>query len=215
MTTDGRTGATAVGSTVATGAALGATVAIGSATSVADALGAGSEGAGATLALAAVDVPVAAGACAVPVFRRSITTTRIASATPTTDPATITDVRRRFCCSAAASLALEGSPSPCCIKAPVEVIDENPGAAMGGGGPGGGGIGAAPVPWLLILSATSEGMRIVPWFVTLGSAAHAELGSSFAVVGIDPAQLAPLPNAGSSCSGNVVLKLGQAGDGSC
>lgn len=108
---------------------------------------------------------------------------------------------------------LAGSPPLCCIKAAVEDVDEGPNAGAGGGGAGGGAIGAASGPWFLSLSATSEGMRIVPWFVTVGSAAHAELGSSFAVVGIDPAQVAPLPNDGSFCSGNVVLKLGGAGGG--
>lgn len=102
LTTGGRTEATAFGTTDAIGGTRGAVEATGDAMSGTDALGADSEAVGATLALATIDVAGAECVGSAPVFRRITTTTRIASATPTTDPAAITAVRRRFCCRAAA-----------------------------------------------------------------------------------------------------------------
>lgn len=214
----GDTDAIGRGGTGALSTALGVAEGIGGATAGAVALGSGTETTGRTPALPVATTAGASCSASTPLFEPITTTARIASATPTTDPATSSNVRRRFCCcSAAAWLVLNRSPPLCWINDDVAETDESPGAENtgGAGGAGGGASGAVPAAELLIFIISSGDMRIVPPLATDGSGAHGEVGSSFAVVGAGAVQLAPLPNAGSCCNGNVVLKLGGAGGGIC
>jgi len=210
FTGGGRTGTTTGWAVGTTGGALGDADALGAAVSSGAALGACAEAAG-----TALSIPTTGADCADSpgLLLRSTTMTRIASTTPTTDPTTIPDTRRCFC-SAAAWLVLAGSAPLGCIKPAIEETGESPVPAAGGGGAGGGAICALSASRFRIRSEVSGDIRIVPCFVTIGSA-QSEPGSSFAVVGAGPVQPGALPNDGALWKGNVDLKLGGAGADSC